>query len=317
VTPDEPRRDVTAPRDPEVPPPPDHDCLVSTTGTGNRPIDSAASLTTPTSGHGDQDGECHVRFRFDSVARNDVTSSSCTLPKEPHPVRDQTVYRRAPPPRIEAAEGRGCAKGQGRAKGRGRRGSRLRRGSRPPRVEAAPRVKAAPRVEAAEGQGRAKGRGRRGSRPPRVEAAAVHAPETSTSQNNHFRLCLPPVSPSRRHTQQLSCRGGAQSVGVNAAAPAARPPRQRWLLRRRQAGQRRDKPSSALKKEIKAEAAPTSKEIKAARQLGVIMGAFTVCFLPYFVCFTVVALCADCVDTHLMTTVTWIGYALPYLRLGR
>jgi len=130
---------------------------------------------------------------------------------------------------------------------------------------------------------------------------------------------LPPVSPSRRHTQQLSCRGGAQSVGVNAAAPAARPPRQRWLLRRRQAGQRRDKPSSALKKEIKAEAAaaPTSKEIKAARQLGVIMGAFTVCFLPYFVCFTVVALCADCVDTHLMTTVTWIGYALPYLRLGR
>ena len=124
MTPDEPRRDVTAPRDPEVPPPPDHDCLVSTTGTGNRPIDSAASLTTPTSGHGDQDGECHVRFRFDSVARNDVTSSSCTLPKEPHPVRDQTVYRRAPPPRVEAAprvkaaEGRGCAEGRGRRRSR-------------------------------------------------------------------------------------------------------------------------------------------------------------------------------------------------------
>ena len=132
MTPDEPRRDVTAPRDPEVPPPPDHDCLVSTTGTGNRPIDSAASLTTPTFGHGDQDGECHVRFRFDSVARNDVTSSSCTLPKEPHPVRDQTVYRRAPTPRVEAAEGRGCAEGRGGAKGQGRAKGRGRRGSRPP-----------------------------------------------------------------------------------------------------------------------------------------------------------------------------------------
>jgi len=33
-----------------------------------------------------------------------------------------------------------------------------------------------------------------------------------------------------------------------------------------------------------------------------------VCFLPYFVCFTVVAVCADWVGAQLMTTVTWIGY---------
>lgn len=50
------------------------------------------------------------------------------------------------------------------------------------------------------------------------------------------------------------------------------------------------------------------RDIKAARQLGVIMGAFTVCFLPYFVCFTVVAFCDWCVGSQLMTTVTWIGY---------
>jgi len=36
--------------------------------------------------------------------------------------------------------------------------------------------------------------------------------------------------------------------------------------------------------------------------------AFSVCFLPYFVCFTVVAVRADWIDAHLMTTVTWIGY---------
>jgi len=51
-----------------------------------------------------------------------------------------------------------------------------------------------------------------------------------------------------------------------------------------------------------------SSEVKAAKQLGVIMGAFCVCFLPYFVCFVVVAVCRQCIDDHLMTAVTWIGY---------
>ena len=50
------------------------------------------------------------------------------------------------------------------------------------------------------------------------------------------------------------------------------------------------------------------KEIKAAKQLGVIMSAFTVCFLPYFVCFMVVAFCESCVPTELTMAVTWVGY---------
>jgi len=51
-----------------------------------------------------------------------------------------------------------------------------------------------------------------------------------------------------------------------------------------------------------------SSDMKAAKQLGVIMGAFCICFFPYFVCFVVVAVCHQCVDDRLMTTVTWIGY---------
>ncbi|ELU15891.1 hypothetical protein CAPTEDRAFT_108125, partial [Capitella teleta] len=51
-----------------------------------------------------------------------------------------------------------------------------------------------------------------------------------------------------------------------------------------------------------------TKEIKAARQLGVILGAFTLCFFPYFVCFMVVAFCVSCVSPDLMTAVTWVGY---------
>lgn len=57
------------------------------------------------------------------------------------------------------------------------------------------------------------------------------------------------------------------------------------------------RPSSSLKKEI-----------KAARQLGVIMGAFTLCFLPYFVLFMVVSFCDNCVESGLLTAATWIGY---------
>lgn len=51
-----------------------------------------------------------------------------------------------------------------------------------------------------------------------------------------------------------------------------------------------------------------TKEIKAARQLGVIMGAFTLCFLPYFILFLVVAFCDGCIDQGLILAMTWVGY---------
>lgn len=58
----------------------------------------------------------------------------------------------------------------------------------------------------------------------------------------------------------------------------------------------------------KSRSSSLQKEIKAARQVGVIMGAFTICFLPYFVCFTVVSFCEWCNNARLMTAVTWFGY---------
>ncbi len=51
-----------------------------------------------------------------------------------------------------------------------------------------------------------------------------------------------------------------------------------------------------------------AREIKAAKQLGVIMGAFTICFCPYFVLFMVIAFCEHCVPLDLMTAMTWVGY---------
>ncbi|CAN8026463.1 unnamed protein product [Ixodes persulcatus] len=56
---------------------------------------------------------------------------------------------------------------------------------------------------------------------------------------------------------------------------------------------------------------------KAARQLGVIMGALVLCWLPYTVTFVVTAHCHSCVSARVQTLTIWLGYlnsaANPFL----
>ena len=51
-----------------------------------------------------------------------------------------------------------------------------------------------------------------------------------------------------------------------------------------------------------------AKERKAARQLGMIMGAFLVCWIPYFTLFLIIAFCNDCIPARLHITTIWLGY---------
>ncbi|CAF3997031.1 unnamed protein product, partial [Rotaria sp. Silwood1] len=50
------------------------------------------------------------------------------------------------------------------------------------------------------------------------------------------------------------------------------------------------------------------KELKAARQLGLLVGVFTITWLPYFILFLVIAWCHYCVSDTIFTISIWFGY---------
>ena len=66
--------------------------------------------------------------------------------------------------------------------------------------------------------------------------------------------------------------------------------------------------NSSVTTQLNPTALISHKERKAARQLGVIMCAFIVCWLPYFIVFMVVAVCPDCVSDTLFKITLWLGY---------
>ena len=51
-----------------------------------------------------------------------------------------------------------------------------------------------------------------------------------------------------------------------------------------------------------------NKQEKAFKQLATIVICFTFCFLPYFICFVIVAFCEDCVSERQYTLTIWLGY---------
>ena len=51
-----------------------------------------------------------------------------------------------------------------------------------------------------------------------------------------------------------------------------------------------------------------NRQEKAFKQLIAIVAGFTICFMPYFVIYLLVAICQDCVSESAFTLSIWLGY---------
>ncbi|XP_055351328.1 histamine H1 receptor-like [Paramacrobiotus metropolitanus] len=139
------------------------------------------------------------------------------------------------------------------------------------------------------------------------EERVVPAPRPAAAKKRHSKTRFPRLSNRRNSSRKpsvaepLSGRSETPRLSDTAVHSPSSRKRLTSLL------QKQTKPKTAPPKTMQ----PTNKfkrEKKAAFQLGVILGAFCLCFMPYFVSFIISAFCPGCVDQRVHLAFTWLGY---------
>uniref|UniRef100_F6XK97 Histamine H1 receptor n=2 Tax=Ornithorhynchus anatinus TaxID=9258 RepID=F6XK97_ORNAN len=148
------------------------------------------------------------------------------------------------------------------------------------------------------------------NQPPLEEAEgeSVPAKRDQPSQENLAPATLEPSDTSDEHTfaDLTSCQTDSESPVEPAAAPESQEQPKgpsglggylKYTWKRLRSHSRQYLPALHM-----------NRERKAAKQLGFIMAAFIICWIPYFVFFMVIAFCTDCCNENFHMFTIWLGY---------